>query len=99
MKRRIAIRDAAIADLDAMYWQGVALWGGRQARVYLEALESLFELLAEQPEIARQRGEFDPPVRIYPFRSHVVIYRADTAELDILRVVHGKTNWLEVLAG
>ena len=97
MTRHIVVKAAAIADIDAMYWHGVELWGRRQARVYLEDLESLFDLLAEQPEIAREHHEFEPPVRIYPFRSHIVIYQFNRTELDILRVVHGRTDWAAAL--
>ncbi|MBL9074371.1 type II toxin-antitoxin system RelE/ParE family toxin [Tabrizicola sp.] len=97
MKRQIIVKAFAISDMDAMYWQGVELWGRRQARIYLEDLASLFSLLAAQPEIARERPEFRPPVRIYPFRSHMVIYQFTATELDILRVVHGRTNWAAIL--
>ena len=97
MKRQVTIKDSAVADLDAIYWHGVELWGRQQARTYLEALESLFNLLAEQPEIAWERSEIDPPVRLHPFRSRVVIFRANVSELDILRVVHGRSNWVELL--
>lgn len=97
MKRRLTIKDSAVADLDAIYWHGVERWGRQQARDYLEALESLFTLLAEQPEIARERRELDPPVRLHPFRSHVVIFKANATEMDIVRVVHGRSNWAELL--
>ncbi len=97
MKRQIVVKASAIADIDTMYWQTVELCGRRQARTYLEDLESLFDLLAAHPAIARERAEFQPPVRIYPFRSHMVIYQFTATELDILRVVHGRTNWAAIL--
>ena len=93
MTRRVTINDSAVADLDAIYWHGVETWGRQQARIYLEALESLFNLLAEQPEIALERKELDPPARLYLFRSHLVIFTANATELDILRVVHARSNW------
>jgi toxin ParE1/3/4 len=96
--RQIVIKASAVADLDTKYWDGVELWGRQQARIYLEHLESLFNLLAEQPEIAREHREFVPPVRIYPFRSHVVVYLHTATELDILRVVHARTNWAAIFA-
>jgi len=96
--RQIVVKASAAADIDAMYRHGVELWGRRQARAYLEDLDGLFDLLAERPEIAREHREFEPPVRIYPFRSHIVIYRFNAAELDVLRVVHGRTDWATVLS-
>jgi toxin ParE1/3/4 len=93
VKRKITFKDSAVADLDAIYWHGVQTWGRQRARTYLEALENLFGLLAVQPEIARERNELDPPVRLHPYRSHLVIFTADATEVDILRVVHSRSNW------
>lgn len=97
MKRQIVIKDSAVADLDAIYWHGVETWGRQRARIYLEALENLFNLLADQPEIARNRSEIDPPARIHPYRSHLVIYVETDASLDILRVVHARSKWQSAL--
>jgi toxin ParE1/3/4 len=96
--KQIVIKDSAVADLDAIYSYGVENWGRGQARNYLEALEKLFGLLAEQPEIARERSEINPPVRVHPFRSHVVIYNLGPDECDILRVVHARSDWQALLA-
>jgi toxin ParE1/3/4 len=98
VRRRVTISNRAAADLDALYWQGVERWGRGQARAYLEALDSLFDLLAEQPDIARERLEINPPVRIHPFRSHMVIYSVASDECDILRVLHARSNWQALLA-
>jgi toxin ParE1/3/4 len=98
VKRHVTIKDSAIADLDALYLQGVERWGPVQARAYLEALDRLFDLLSEQPDIARQRREITPAVHIHPFRSHVVIYACNATECDILRVVSSRSNWNALLA-
>ena len=97
MTRRITIKDSAVADLDAIYWHGVETWGRQRARIYLEALESLFNLLAAQPEIARNRSDLDPPARLHPYRSHLVIFTANATDLDILRIVHSRSNWQAAL--
>jgi toxin ParE1/3/4 len=93
LKRQITIKDIAVTDLDAIYWHSIETWGRQSARAYLEALESLLNLLSEQPEIARERNELAPPVRLHPFRSHLVIFTANATELDILRVAHSRSNW------
>ncbi len=49
------------------------------------------------PEIARERPEFDPPVRIHPSAQHVIIYRIEGNYLTILRVLGGRQNWQAVL--
>lgn len=91
------IRPIAGADLDTIYSQTFDQWGRAQARAYLEALQQLIDLLAVYPEIARERTEIHPPVRLHPFRSHIVLFRTDAEVLDILRVVHARSNWAAVL--
>lgn len=54
--------------------EGSAKWGLRQAEHYADSLFALFDFLAEYPEMAREREEFTPPVRIHPIGSHLVIY-------------------------
>jgi toxin ParE1/3/4 len=45
------------------------------------------------PEIARERREFDPPVRVHPSAQHVIIYRLEADHLANLRVLGGHQNW------
>jgi toxin ParE1/3/4 len=87
---RTTIRPIASADLDAIYSQTFDQWGQAQARAYLEALQHLINLFADHPDIARERTEIQPPVRLHPFRSHLVIFRADAEVLEILRVIHAR---------
>lgn len=95
---QIRLRPRAVADLDAIWAHTAERWGTAQATAYLTGLDAAFTLLAEFPEIARLREAFTPPLRIHPCREHLVIYRAETDHLDILRVVHGRANWSEFLA-
>ena len=64
-----------------------------RADSYLFGLKKLFELLAGSPFLARERPEFDPPVRLHPYGSHIVIYRVENGELMVLRVLHGRQDW------
>ena len=97
MTRQIIIKGQALADLDWIYRFGVGTWGQQRAGTYIQGLDSLFTLLAEQPEIGRERKEIDPPVRTHPYKSHLVIFRASDAGLDILRVVHARSDWATLL--
>ena len=97
MTRRVTIRDVASSDLDAIYRYSVARWGRTQALRYLDEIDQLLQLLAEYPEIGRERTEISPPVRLHPSRSHLVIYRADSDALDLLRLVHARSDWVEIL--
>jgi toxin ParE1/3/4 len=55
-------------------------------------LFTLFDLLADFPEMARDRPEFSPPVRIHPIEAHLVIYRTTADGIEIIRILHGHQN-------
>lgn len=82
------IRQAAQADLSYIWSHGSTNWGVEQADRYVDGLLSLFDLLAEFPEIARERTEFSPPVRIHPSGVHLIIYRLEGQEVEIIRILH-----------
>jgi len=57
----------------------------------------MFDTLCHSPEIARERPEFTPPIRLHPHRSHLIAYRAEADHLAILRILHMRQNWREIL--
>lgn len=83
----------AKADLDDIWDYTRQRWSRDQANAYLAGLRSAVDLLAEQPHIARLRQEFSPAVRVHPYRSHLVIFEADEAEVRVIRVMHGRSDW------
>ncbi len=85
---------AARRDLESIFFDGIARFGPIAAEAYLMDLEQVFALLAEQPRMARLRTEFIPPVRIHPHGAHVLIFEESDAGIVILRVRHGRENWL-----
>jgi toxin ParE1/3/4 len=73
---------------------GARQFGIAQADAYHDGLERLFDRLALYPEMARERHELNPPVRVQPYGTHIVIYCIGRDGIDILRVRHGRENWL-----
>lgn len=98
MSREVKLRPRALRDLAEIWDHTDQRWGAGQARAYLTGLDAAFGLLAEFPEMARLRHEIEPPVRIHPYRAHLVIYVASPGELDVLRVVHARADWSDFLA-
>ena len=91
MRYRLSRR--AEEDLIEIYVAGVQAFGVTQAERYQDAVEAAFDLITEFPEIARERSEFDPRVRIYPCKSHVVVYLVTSDGPYIVRVRHGREDW------
>lgn len=78
----------------AIYLAGVDMFGPVQAESYSDGLESTFQFLADYPQAARLRAEMARPVRAHPYKSHLIIYRADQGGILIIRIRHAREDWL-----
>lgn len=63
-------------------------WGEQQADAYLDGLDRSLRVLAEQPYLGRERQEFSPPVRIYYYAHHLVVYQIEKDGITVIRVLH-----------
>ena len=86
------LRPAAEADLSEIWLNGAERWGVEQADRYADGLFAVFDLLAEFPNMAREREEFSPPVRIHSSGSYLVIYRLEGQAVEIIRVLQAHQN-------
>jgi len=91
--RDYRLAPTAATDLEDIWLYTARNWSVEQADRYTDALQTAFETLVAMPEIARERPEFDPPVRVHPSAQHVIIYRIEAGHLVILRVLGGRQNW------
>lgn len=105
------IRPAAEEDLAAIWTAGVADWGAVQADRYIDTLFAVFDLLAAFPQMARERAELRPGVRIHPSGAHLVIYRqigpSEDAQagaqpggpqIEVIRLLHAHQDLTAYLA-
>ena len=81
-------------DLQDIWNYYAVTWSTDQADRYSAALVDAFERLALDPELARQRDEFTPPVRIYRCGSHLVIYRVEVDHVLVIRLRHVREDWM-----
>jgi toxin ParE1/3/4 len=42
--------------------------------------------------LARERREFEPPVRLHPYQAHMIAYIIRDGGLLIIRVLHGRQD-------
>jgi toxin ParE1/3/4 len=93
MSYRLSVE--AEEDIIAIAEQGVRMFGAEQARRYHNDLFVVLDLLANNPRIARERVEIEPPVRIHPFKAHLIVYRiADDESVFVIRIRHGQEDWV-----
>ena len=93
MPAELRLTPAAPIDLDIIWEQTVARWSAEQAEAYILQLNESFRLLCDFPEMARERAEISPPIRLHPSGRHLILYRLEAGALVILRVVHQRQNW------
>ncbi|MFD1507945.1 type II toxin-antitoxin system RelE/ParE family toxin [Lacimonas salitolerans] len=84
---------AAQDDLEDIWLYTLQQWSIKQADRYADILEDTFDRLLFMPEMARERTEVDPPVRIHPSGGHLIIYRIERDHLVILRVLGAGQDW------
>ncbi|WP_425051025.1 type II toxin-antitoxin system RelE/ParE family toxin [Psychromarinibacter sp. S121] len=95
---RYRLSPAAENDLAGIWRYSAETWSVDQADTYLRDLDKRLHDLCRNPEVARERTEVSPAVRLYPYRSHLIIYRVEGDWVSVLRVVHNRRNW-EALLG
>jgi toxin ParE1/3/4 len=81
-------------DIVSIAEEGIRIFGAVVAKRYHDELYALFELIAANPRMARERLEISPPVRIHPFKAHLVVYRIEENEsIFVIRIRHGHEDW------
>ena len=90
-----SLSERARQEFIDIYNYGLREFGHDQAERYAAGLRAAFAFLAEYPRAARLRTEIAPPVRIFPFGEHLILYMESEGEVLIQRLRHGHENWIE----
>jgi toxin ParE1/3/4 len=85
---RINALPLAEEDLINIWLYGCEVWGAAKADVYADSIERQLNSLALSPKKYSIRKNFNPPVRICPHVSHIIIYTATESAITIVRVLH-----------
>ena len=89
------LTNEAAQDLEAILLDGMGRFGVSVAIDYHQKLFQVFSLLAQFPEMSRERVELLPPVRVNPVGSHIIIYQLQAnQDILIVRVRHAHEDWL-----
>ncbi|MEM1038008.1 MAG: type II toxin-antitoxin system RelE/ParE family toxin [Pseudomonadota bacterium] len=84
--------DAAL-DLMQVYYEGLELFGVKQAETYQDRLDQAFGAIAINPLASQERAEINPPVRIRPVGAHIIIYVVNLDGVLILNIRHAREDW------
>jgi toxin ParE1/3/4 len=82
-------------DIIAIAEHGIAMFGPIQAKRYHSDLFNTLDLIAKNPQMAREREEISPPVRIHPFKAHLIIYQIEqSGAVFVIRVRNAFEDWI-----
>lgn len=90
---RLQLSDGAEADLRLIFWQGLEMFGARQAEAYLSGLEDQLQQLLLFPDAGRLHTDVQPPVRAQPYGAHVIIYERLDDIVVVLRIRSAREDW------
>ena len=92
----------AAEDLDAIWWFIAGNNRSAADRVEMEIVATC-RRLAKHPLMGTRRQDITPlPVRFWSvmkFPNYVIVYRPETAPLQVIAVLHGKRDLKQVLEG
>jgi toxin ParE1/3/4 len=86
-------------DLIDIYAVGARLFGRGQAERYQDGLEAAFDFITEYPLASRERTGTARPIRVHPYKAHIIVYALQSEGVLILRVRHGHEDWAVDPAG
>ena len=92
MPRSLILSPAAREDLVAIRQYGTLNWGKTRSDQYLDTLKEAIWSLLEHPETGRTRAELSSEIRSLPVSSHVIFYRIQREQLEIIRILHARQD-------
>lgn len=89
----------AVADLDEIWYYAAKESGSfAVADRLIDSATSRFALLAGQPQLGRAREALRPGLRSFPVGSYLILYRVESGNVLISRVLHGRRD-LDAILG
>lgn len=82
-------------DIIAIAEQAITMFGPAQAKRYHAEIFNTLDLIARNPKMARTREEIFPPVRVHPFKAHIIIYQIEEdGTVFVVRIRHAFEDWV-----
>lgn len=92
---KIVFSREASVDAALMNREGIRLFGVDQAKAYQAGFREALRLIEAFPEASPIRIYADQPVRVRAYGSRLIIYAIDKEAIEILRIRHGREDWLD----
>jgi toxin ParE1/3/4 len=83
---------AAQEDLWQIKSYSLTTWGKKQTQNYLATIESTLEKLTLSPKSGKNRDDLMVGLRSFCVKQHVIFYRCNQEELEVIRILHGRMD-------
>lgn len=80
--------EQAEKDLEVIIDFAAQRWGVAQSHNYIDDLEALAQILANNPLLGTERDELSQGLRSFPYQSHLLFYVLRKGGITIVRVLH-----------
>lgn len=90
---KLAITEAALADLRSIRLYTLENWGPEQEEAYLRQVWNRFEVIRTAPGSHRLREDLFPGCRLASEGRHVILFQAGPETLTIVRVLHAAMDF------
>lgn len=84
---RVVLSERARNDLEEI-WHYIATDNVEAADSLVAGIEARFRVLADSPQLGRARDDIAAGFRYFPVGSYLILYRIQTDEIGIVRVLH-----------
>ncbi len=96
-RMKVSFTQQAEADIIDSYNYGFVNFGREQADRYEQGLRQIFDIISDNPRLAAERLEYDPPVRIHHHAKHRIIYLIEDTHILIVRVLRDEVDLAKAL--
>lgn len=96
-RAELKVRATARQDMIHLRRYGVREFGIKVADRLVGDLESVFDLLRDNPLAGREFSNDIPGIRVFSKRGHRIFYRAEAGIVSIVRVLHHSRDVLRHL--
>jgi len=88
---KVKITEPARLDLEEI-WRYIAEANPKAANNLMDDLGNKFLLLADKPDLGRERQELMLNLRAFPHKKYIVFYFPTEDGIEIFRVLHGSRD-------
>jgi toxin ParE1/3/4 len=82
------LTNKAVEDLSSIWNYTYKVWSEKQADKYYKQIIDCCRDIAENPELGRYYDEINSNILGYKTKQHIVFYRINQQDIEILRILH-----------